>query len=62
MAAANFSAPNWHQKLIAKAVGLEPRSVTVRIDNDQLICFVDHKSRPRRELIVDKTTGEVTMA
>ena len=62
MEAARITVPNWNQSLIAQAVGLEPKSVSVRLDDDQSICFIDHKSRPRRELIVDKTTGEVTVA
>ena len=62
MAAARITVPNWNQELIAKAVGLEPKSVSVRVDDDQTICFIDHKSRPRRELIVNKATGEVTVA
>ena len=62
MAAARISVPDWNQSLIAKAVGLEPKSVSVRVDDDRSICFIDHKSKPRRELIVDKTTGKVTVA
>ena len=62
MAAARISVPDWNQSLIAKAVGLEPKSVSVRADDDRSICFIDHKSRPRREVIVDKATGEVTVA
>ena len=62
MAAAKITAPDWNQSLIAKAVGLEPKSVSVRVDDDQSICFIDHKSRPRREVIVNKASGEVTIA
>lgn len=54
------SVPNWCQSLIAKAVGLDPGSIAVRLEDDMSIVLLEHKSR--KEYIVNKTDGKVTMA
>jgi len=58
MATVKFADPNWSQKLIARAVGLDPASVVVRLDSDDTIVLLEHKTRA--EYIVNKTTGKVT--
>lgn len=52
-----FTVPNWHQSLIAKHAGLDPRSVAVRFEDDARIVFLQYD--PRQEVTVNKTTGEV---
>ena len=52
-----FYVPNWVQKLVAKAVGLDPSGVAVRMDDDDTIVLLDHKTR--KEYIIDKATGNV---
>lgn len=60
MATAKFTVPNWNQKLIAVAVNLDPDGVSVRMEDDSKICFLEHKTR--NEYIVNKATGKVTVA
>ena len=64
MAAAKFTAPNWAQKVIIQAAGVNPRDVTVSGDCDTYISFTEHRQRhlPRRDYIVDKITGKVLMS
>ena len=52
--------PNWGQALIAQAVGINPDSVVVRVDDDRSILFLELKTRA--EYLVSKVTGEVTEA
>ena len=59
MAAMRFSIPNWGQAAIAKAVLLDPKEVVVRMENDVSICFLE--LRTRKEYIVNKNTGKVTI-
>lgn len=57
MATVKFTVPNWAQTQIAKAINLDPDNVVVRNEDDQSICFLQHK--PRKEFLVNKTTGHV---
>lgn len=52
----NFNVPNWSQALIAKSVGLDPKKVAVRHEDDRNIAFLQYT--PHREILVDKTTGK----
>lgn len=60
MATAKFRVPNWSQKLIIEAIGVNPDSVTIRNENDRNISFIVHQPRPNKikEYIVNKLTGE----
>lgn len=60
MGAQKYSVPNWAQALIARGVGLDPDKVAVRNDNDRNISFLQYE--PRRDIIVSKVTGEVTVS
>ena len=60
MSTVKFSEPNWAQKLIAKAIGLEPAEIVVRTDSEDMIVLLAHKTRV--EYIVNKVTGKVTEA
>lgn len=53
-----YTVPNWFQSLIAKAIGLDPKGIAVRSDDDRSIVFLEHK--PHREILVSKITGEIT--
>ena len=57
MGAGRFSVPNWMLSMVAKAIGLDPKEVTVRMEDDTRIVFLVHKTR--KELCVNKTTGNV---
>ena len=57
MTVARFTIPNWGQELFARAIGLDPKGICVRLDNDQLIVFKEYKSG--LEYMVSKSTGEV---
>lgn len=57
MATAKFTVPNWSQAQLALAVNLEPKKIAVRNESDRSICFLQYD--PRKEFLVDKTTGEV---
>lgn len=59
MAAMRFSDPNWGQAAIARAALLDPKEVVVRMENDISICFLE--LRTRKEYIVNKSTGKVTI-
>ena len=60
MATTKFTVPNWGQELIARAVNLEPDGIVVRMEDDRLICFLEHKTQ--KEYIVNKSTGDVVVA
>lgn len=64
MAAGKFSAPNWAQKVIIQAAGIDPGRVAVSNDCETHISFTEHRARPlkRRDYIVDKITGQVLMS
>lgn len=53
-----YTVPNWYQSLIARQVGLDPESVAVSRESEHNISFLQYKTR--KELLVDKKTGEVT--
>ena len=59
MAAAKFTVPNWYQELITRAVNLDPDGVSVRMEDDSKIVLLEH--RTRKEYIVIKATGKVTV-
>lgn len=59
MATTNLSVPNWMQKLVAQAVGLEG-NITVRMEDDTRIVFQTHIP-DRKEYSVNKLTGKVTV-
>ena len=58
--AANLAVPNWAQIAISIQAGLNLTAPAVRLDNDQLLCLMDLKDR--REYIIDKNTGKVTVS
>ena len=60
MAAAKFSYPNWAQSAMAEKVGLKPADISVRMEDDSKICFLEHPSR--KEYLVDKTNGQVIVS
>lgn len=64
MAAGKFAAPNWAQKVIIQAAGIDPCRVAVSNDCETHISFTEHRVRPhkRRDYIVDKISGQVLMA
>ena len=49
--------PNWAQAILARSVGLDPEGVTVRMEDDLRIVFLEHKTR--KDHCVDKRTGKV---
>lgn len=51
-----YTVPNWYQSLIAQSVNLDPKGVSVGHEDDARITFLQYK--PRREIVVDKRTGE----
>ena len=53
-----YTVPNLFQSLIEKAIGLDPKGIAVRSDDDRSIVFLEHK--PHREILVSKITGEIT--
>ena len=57
MTAGRFTAPNWAQQLIADAIGLQGRSIAVRMEDDTRIIILDHKDH--KEHIVEKRDGRV---
>ena len=54
--AMKYTVPNWYQSLIAKSVGLDPKSVSVGHEDDTRIVFLQYM--PRQEIVVEKRTGE----
>lgn len=60
VAAAKFSCPNWAQSAMAEKIGLNPKGISVRFEDDSKICYLDHKSR--KEYLVDKTNGQVIVS
>lgn len=58
MATKKYTVPNWGQATIARAVGLEPQKVAVRMEDETLIVFLQYM--PRKEFFVNKKTGKVT--
>ena len=47
--------PNWHQALIARAVGLDPDKVAVEHEDDRNISFLQFQ--PRKTIVVGKIDG-----
>ena len=60
MSTVKLTVPNWCQRLIASAVGLDPEAIVVRVDSDDTIVMMDHKTR--NEYIINKATGKVVEA
>ena len=52
-----FSVPNWGQAVIARAVGLDPKNVSVEHDDDRCIVFLQYM--PHRTVTVEKIDGTV---
>lgn len=59
MAVSRFAVPNWAQRLIADAAGLQGRAIAVRHEDDRSILFLDHKTRD--EYFVTKENGKVSI-
>ena len=59
MAVSRFAYPNWVQRLIADAAGLQGRAIAVRHEDDASILFLDHKTRD--EYCVNKEDGKVSI-
>ena len=57
MATVKYSVPNWCQQLIVKAVGLDPRGVAVKLDGEDFVVILEHKTR--KEYLINKSTGNV---
>lgn len=57
MAAKKFVVPNWAQALIARGIGLDPKEIMVRNEDDRHITFLQHM--PRKEFLVSKADGHV---
>lgn len=55
--AKKYTPPNWNQKLIAQAVGLDPKNVTVAHEDDRNISFLQYT--PRKFVLVCKVDGAV---
>ena len=60
MATLKFSAPNWCQGLIIRAVGLDPSNTAIRQEDSDSIVVLEHKTR--KEYIINKATGKVLEA
>ena len=60
MSTVKFTDLNWYQRLMAQAVGLDPAGCVVRLESEDMIVYLEHKSR--MEYIVNKTTGKVIEA
>lgn len=57
MALKKFSSPNWSQRLIADAVGLQGLKIAVILDEDNKLAVMDLASR--NEYIISKKDGSV---
>ena len=53
----NYMVPNWAQSQMAKAAGLEPRNVSVELENDYQIVFLQYM--PRKRILVSKADGSI---
>lgn len=64
MATGKFTVPNWAQRLIIQAVGVDYKDTTVRHEDDRNISFVHHRPRPHmtRDYIVNKITGDYVVS
>lgn len=60
MSNGKFSVPNWMQAKVAEAIGLDPKGVVVRLEDESRIVFLVHKTR--EEYSVNKTTGNVVVS
>ena len=52
-----FAVPNWAQSILARAVGLDPGTVSVEHEDDQTIVFMQYE--PHCSLLVGKAEGKV---
>ena len=57
MTAGSFTVPNWAQSALARACRLDPGSVVVRHEDSGSIVFLQFD--PRKEILVDKKTGNI---
>lgn len=57
MSTKKFTVPNWSQSILAKAVGLDPKNVSVEHENEQCIVFLQYM--PHRTVTVGKIDGTV---
>ena len=53
-----YTVPNWAQKVLAQAVGINPSEVTVVLDNDIQTVYQDSGTRDR--YLVSKRDGKVS--
>lgn len=51
----SYSVPNWAQKQMAIAAGLEPANLAVELENDCQIVFLQYN--PRKRILVSKADG-----
>ena len=52
-----FDVPNWAQKTLAAAAGMEMELPMVRVDNSDFVVFID--LHDRAEYLLNKSTGKV---
>ena len=49
--------PNWSQTQLAIAAGLDPKNVSVEMENDTTIVFLQYM--PRKQIMVSKADGSI---
>lgn len=54
-----WKTPNWNQRLIADAIGLQGQTVAIGMDDDTRMVILAHKLN--LECTVEKRTGEVAV-
>ncbi len=57
MATDKFTVPNWMQSRVAEAIGLDPNTAVVRMEDESRIVFQVHKTG--KQYNVNKSTGNV---
>ena len=60
MTSGKFTAPNWAQQRLADAIGLQGRSISIRMEDDARIVILDHKTH--KEHVVQKKDGSVSVS
>ena len=53
----SYMVPNWAQSQMAKAAGLDPTNVSVELENEQQIAFLQYM--PRKRILVSKADGSI---
>ena len=53
----SYTVPNWAQSQMAKAAGLDPTNVSVELENEQQIAFLQYM--PRKRILVSKADGSI---